>query len=241
MLDQVLRFAPVVALVHELPPGSLLDVGSGSVGIAPWIGREWRVTGLDASFDDYGSAAGPAADGVVRIEGDARELPFDDASFDVVLALDVLEHIAPTDRGAVLGELARVARRRAIVCCPTGADALAADQRLAEHYAALGAPPPGWIHEHLEHGFPDADDLRQGLADAGSVRLIDNEHVPAHERVMRAQSRRSTGYVTSALERLLGAGVRSRGFVATASQATVRAIRGRDRRPSYRTIAVLDK
>jgi len=56
----------------------------------------------------------PAAD----VQADLGDLPFDDASFDVILTSHVLEHL-PDDRPA-LGELARVLRRggRAVVMVP---------------------------------------------------------------------------------------------------------------------------
>jgi len=237
LLNQLVRYEPVVRLVRELPPGRLLDVGSGSVGVAPWLPPGWAVTGLDASFDDYGAAAGPAADGVVRVEGDARALPFADAAFDVVLALDLLEHVRPADRARVLAELARVAGRRLIVGCPAGAPALAADRRLGERYARRGEPAPGWLAEHLEHGFPEPEELRAPLARAGGrLRLVGNENVRAHEALMRAEAGRVSRLGAQVVEKLLVPAVR-RG----AAGRAVRLLRGGDRPPTYRTIAVLDR
>jgi SAM-dependent methyltransferase len=240
MLNQVVRFAPVVELVRELPPGTLLDVGSGSVGLAPWL-RGWDVTAVDASFDDYGAAEGPAHDGVRRVVGDARELPFEDRSFDVVVSLDMLEHVAPGDREQVLRELARVAGRRAIVACPAGAAALEADRRLAESYRGRGEPEPGWIGEHIENGFPEPGELARVLSSAGNVRLLGNESVLAHERVMRAEAGRFSRYAAQVTEKLLGAAVRRDGPAGAAGNRALAMVRGNDRPPTYRTIAVLDR
>lgn len=47
---------------------------------------------------------------VTRIQG-AHELPFDDDSYDLVVATDVMEHILPDDVPLVLSEMFRVARK----------------------------------------------------------------------------------------------------------------------------------
>jgi SAM-dependent methyltransferase len=241
MLNQLVRYAPVVELIRELPIGTLLDVGSGSTGIAPWLDDHWRITAVDADFTDYGSAAGPPADGVSRLVGDARRLPFEDGAFDVVLALDLVEHIAPPDRASVLREVARVARRRAIVGCPAGSAALEADRRLFEQYRRRGERPPGWIDEHLEHGFPEPAELQDGLAGEGSVRLIGNESVRAHSLVMRAEAGGWSAHGANGVDRVLRWAVRRDGRVGRAGDAIVSLVRGRDRGSTYRTIAVLDK
>ncbi len=118
MLNQLVRYEPVLRLIRELSGGTLLDVGSRSVGARGWLGAEWNITAVDAAFQDYGTATGPAAHGAHRVVGDVRGLEFPASRFDVVLALDLLEHIDKDDRPQALGALARVARQRLIVACP---------------------------------------------------------------------------------------------------------------------------
>jgi SAM-dependent methyltransferase len=57
---------------------------------------------------DYGHADVPTPGGFSAVRADARRLPFAGASFDRVIAAEVLEHI--DDDGAALAELARVLR-----------------------------------------------------------------------------------------------------------------------------------
>ena len=242
MLNQLVRYAPVADLVRELGEGSLLDVGSGSVGIARWLGPEWRVTAIDRTFDDYGTATGPATlpGTVEHVQADARELPFGDRSFDVVLSLDMLEHIDPADRTVVLHQLARVTRRRLIVACPSGSAALDSDRRLDAYYRSRGQEPPGWIGEHLENGFPEPEELRGALAPFGDVRLIGNEAVAAHGRLMRLEAQPRLELLTSAMLRVLRPAA-SGGALAAPAKVALGALRGRDLPPTYRTFAVVDR
>jgi SAM-dependent methyltransferase len=231
-LDQLARHEPVLRLLGELGGGSLVDVGSGSTGLAPWLGPEWRVTAVDSSFDDYSGAVQSGPAGVHRVVGDARRLPFDDQAFDVAVAVDLLEHVAPHDRGVVLDELCRVARRRVVVACPAGRAALEADRRLADFYRRRKRTLPGWLEEHLANGFPEPRELAAGLARHGVVHLVGNESAATHERVMRAQALPGLHQAARALAwSLTNGGARIRGS---------RLLRGGDRAPTYRTIAVVD-
>ena len=63
--------------------------------------------------------------------GDVRCLPFSDRAFEVVVAVDLLEHVAAEDRPQAVREICRVARSRAVIACPAGEPALAADRGLA--------------------------------------------------------------------------------------------------------------
>ena len=86
----------------------VLDIGCGGGFLSNHLaslGHE--VTGLDASSDALEVAARHDVGGSVRYqEGDALRLPFADASFEVVCAMDFLEHV--TDHERVIAEAARV-------------------------------------------------------------------------------------------------------------------------------------
>jgi SAM-dependent methyltransferase len=85
------------------PGARLLDLGSGPGRHAAEATRRGaRVVALDVDVDQVG------ADGAWAVSGDGSRLPFADATFDRVIAAEVLEHI-PDDR-AVMAEVARVVR-----------------------------------------------------------------------------------------------------------------------------------
>jgi ubiquinone/menaquinone biosynthesis C-methylase UbiE len=98
-------------LLPELRPGmSLLDVGCGPGNITRELAQQLapgRVVGVDGSAEVIAQAAAPPA--VVPVEwqvADAYALPFDDGTFSVAHAHQVLQHVA--DPVAALVEMARV-------------------------------------------------------------------------------------------------------------------------------------
>jgi 2-polyprenyl-6-hydroxyphenyl methylase/3-demethylubiquinone-9 3-methyltransferase len=87
---------------------AVLDIGCGGGFLANHLAsRGHRVTGLDASRDALAVAARHDRTGSVHYQhGDAFALPFAEASFDVVCAMDFLEHVERPER--VIAEAARV-------------------------------------------------------------------------------------------------------------------------------------
>lgn len=234
-LDHLVRMEPVLTAVDEVGRGTLLDVGSGSTGLAPWLGDEWAVTAADTSFDDYGASSGFRG-GATAVTADVRELPFDDRSFDVVVALDLLEHVPQADRPQALRELRRVTRRRLVVGCPTGVEALDADRRLHDSLRRR----PDWLAEHLENGFPERSELVTQLEAHGDLRVTGNESVESHVRLVRRELT-IPGFLVGRLAAMpLARALRSRGRARELAARVLRRVRGGDRAPTYRTIAVLD-
>ena len=94
-------------LPHLRPTDRLLDVGCGPATItAELAGHVGSVLGLEATAEAV--ALGRDA-GVEVVLGDVHDLPFEDDSFDVVHAHQVLQHVA--DPVQALREMARVSRR----------------------------------------------------------------------------------------------------------------------------------
>jgi arsenite methyltransferase len=99
----------------RLSPGErVLDLGSGagtdSLVAAQMIGPDGRVTGIDMTPEMVvkarAAAASMGADNVEFLEGEAEQLPFADASFDVVISNGVIDLIP--DKDVVFAELFRV-------------------------------------------------------------------------------------------------------------------------------------
>jgi SAM-dependent methyltransferase len=88
------------------PAARLLDAGCGSGRTLDELAGYGRVSGIDLSPEAVAAARRRGHDDVHVAR--AEELPFADATFDVVTCLDVVEH-TPDDR-ATLAELRRVTR-----------------------------------------------------------------------------------------------------------------------------------
>ena len=96
--------------------GSALDVACGSgkltAELARLAGPDGRVVGLDFSPRML-EVARRDHPGLKFVEGDALQLPFDDASFDAATIAFGLRNLAEPIRG--LGEMTRVARRAVVL------------------------------------------------------------------------------------------------------------------------------
>jgi ubiquinone/menaquinone biosynthesis C-methylase UbiE len=95
--------------LQVMPGIKVLEVGSGLGILAAEVAAAAagvQVVGLERSAEQI--AAATSHPGVSYVQGDAVSLPFPDASFDLVYARYLLEHVA--DPGRVVSEMRRVAR-----------------------------------------------------------------------------------------------------------------------------------
>ena len=107
-------------LLAVAAPASVLDIGCGEgVLTQRWAQRlgSGRVVGID--LDDPKLRAEWETRRSHNLEfrtGTAEQLPFDDHEFDLVCAIETLEHLIDADRA--LSEMARVATRNLLVSVP---------------------------------------------------------------------------------------------------------------------------
>lgn len=126
---------------------ALLDIACGGGLFGPYAAAKgYRVVGVDLSEMSLREALRHGFDEVVR--ADVSELPFDDASFDVVTAGQCLEHVP--DPYGVVAEACRVLRPGGTLIVDTIADTRLArlvSITLAENLPLPGRPPRG-THDH---------------------------------------------------------------------------------------------
>jgi SAM-dependent methyltransferase len=98
---------PLVAAVIAAAPSRVLEVGCGWGELAAWIAQD---TGAEVIATDLSPRMVELARsrGVDARVADVQELPFDDGSFDAVVAAWMLYHVPDLDRG--LAEIVRVLR-----------------------------------------------------------------------------------------------------------------------------------
>lgn len=99
----------------------VLDVGCGGGLLAEEFARlGCRVTGIDPSEPSIATARAHASEAGLAIAyqvGVGERLPFADASFDLVLCCDVLEHVSDVD--SVIAQAARVLAPGGVYCFET--------------------------------------------------------------------------------------------------------------------------
>ncbi len=110
-------------LARVIPPGaSVLDVGCGNGSpLVRLRERLSRLGGIDAYPEALAAARSSGAYDVL-VEGAVQELDrfFDPDAYDVVAAVDLLEHLDHADGEHLLAAMERVARRRVVVLTPNG-------------------------------------------------------------------------------------------------------------------------
>ena len=114
---QYRRMFALVGLHQRLPVGPILDVGCGAgPGLRYLSSRGARVIGIDPSIYALRQAGALIATDLVQIDAAAR-FPFAAATFGMVLANEVIEHVP--DGVEFLRECARVLRPGGIVFLTT--------------------------------------------------------------------------------------------------------------------------
>lgn len=106
------------AVGTEGPITSVLEVGCGEGEIADRLRERFggQVTALDLPDAGLRAEWQGRDDRVGYLHGDAHKLPFADNSFDLVVAVEVCEHLTDPDAG--LAEMARVSRRHLVLSVP---------------------------------------------------------------------------------------------------------------------------
>jgi SAM-dependent methyltransferase len=101
-------------------------------------------------------------------------LPFADGAFEAATSLDVLEHIPAPDRPRFVAEVLRVARRRAVLCCPLGSpEHRAAEEEISAWYREIAHADHPWLAEHIINQLPTLEELKAAAADyPGTVRFF---------------------------------------------------------------------
>ena len=172
-----LRYAPIVHYITKLNLAhpKILEVGSGSLGIGPYLNQPF--TGIDVDF------SGPNWPAMRQITASAANLPFADHSFDIVICTDTLEHIHPHLRQQVTTELLRVTRNDLVLAFPAGNLAAQQDQELDHLYRHRFGQPFPFLTEHLRYGLPQVNQVKSWL-NSPQMRIITTHNLKLRRWLM---------------------------------------------------------
>jgi SAM-dependent methyltransferase len=221
VLNRAARYFPILReLKQQLRESdSIIEVGSGPYGLGEFYRRPF--VGCDVGFNVQPKRP------MSPVLANATQLPFADRSFDFVIVSDVLEHVPPDYRMAVIREALRVMRKMAIFGFPSGQPAFECDRKLADTYERKKRDSPVWLKEHLLHPFP-TEDLFEDLRGKWNVRSFGNENLDFHLLMMRREIHRLWSYSF-----LLG--------LAVLPRMVEYLLRRADRGPFYRKIFVVQQ
>jgi len=189
-IEQRLMDGFFAALDGSMPtraPTAVLEVGVGEGEVAERLRARWPgvpIAGID--LPDHELAAhwiGRAHSGAFA---DIARLPFPDDTFDLVLAIEVLEHVG--DPIAALTELDRVSRGDLVLSVPRERIWCAANMARGKYLRALGNTP-GHVNHWSKQGFTQL---------VGSTFTVRQVRSPFPWTMVAASSRRHSPWLRSA-------------------------------------------
>ncbi|CTQ48941.1 bifunctional 2-polyprenyl-6-hydroxyphenol methylase/3-demethylubiquinol 3-O-methyltransferase UbiG [Jannaschia donghaensis] len=147
----------------------VLDIGCAGGFLAEALDdRGAQVTGIDPAKGAIAAARAHAEQGGRDIRYDTgvgEHLPYDDAAFDAVACVDVLEHVSDLDQ--VLAEVARVLKPGGIFCFDTiNRNPISRIAAITVAEDVLRLLPPG---THDPEMFITPDELRAAMKTAGLI------------------------------------------------------------------------
>lgn len=141
-------------LLEPLRPARVLEVGVGEGEILQRVAHRFpdaSTQGIDLPADHLPHEW--ATRGVTAEFGDATALRFDDGEFDLVLAIEVLEHIPAPERA--LREMARVCRGNVVLSVPREPIWRIGNMARGRYLGQLGNTP-GHVNHWTSGGFSRA-------------------------------------------------------------------------------------
>ena len=148
------NFRAVMHFAERFLQGCVLDAGCGDGAMVRAL-RRWKPS-LDVVGVDLAPSPGPGI-----LKADLARLPFERETFDCVLCMDVLEHLAIEDCPLILTEIRRVMKARAYLCVT------APNQENLDAAMMLCPHCDGWFHPRGHTRKFSAEDLRHTLDEGG--------------------------------------------------------------------------
>ncbi len=178
-IDIRLRYHPVIRLIESFykPEMRILEIGSGATGITNFF--PIPIIAADIYFN---FKIGNQENLMIKVLSSAEKLPFLNETFDIVLSIDMFEHISTETRDTALREFFRVLKLngRIILAVPCGRVSSIYEKMLNVIYKFFKGRDHPWLKEHISFGLPQWQELYRKIKSVDndcSVEVIDNVNV----------------------------------------------------------------
>lgn len=160
--DQYQRYYNVTKLINTFRDGKrtfkILEVGANEHRNLEKFLPEDQITYLDINLPEHLKHAPN------YVLGDATDMEFPDNQFNIVVALDVFEHIPENKRTTFVSELYRVSSDCFIITAPFfSKEVEEAEKRANAVYKSIFNEGYIWLEEHVTNGLPDINKLTSYL------------------------------------------------------------------------------
>lgn len=158
-LDVRVRYTPIVEHLNKkfrdfLDEGpKILEVGAGPTGVAQFISK-LKIISVDINTKDNFDN-----NNVIPVKASVASLPFVDECFDIVLSVDMLEHIERKDRKRAIMELLRVSQDVIIIACPCGRISEIYEKLIFDLIRKLTGIEHKWLKDHVNNGLPTEQEI----------------------------------------------------------------------------------
>jgi hypothetical protein len=144
-----LRYLPIAKDIERSfkKKSSILDVGSGQFGLNTYL-KNYDITGTDIVPGDNNVKS-------KVVLASAEKLPFENNSFDVVVSVDMVEHLRPSIRKKAIDEMVRVGRQKLYISFPRGKLSAIVDSLIARYYKLTHKEDLEFLLEHKKYGLPN--------------------------------------------------------------------------------------
>jgi hypothetical protein len=180
MINQIIRYKPVIDFIKKRKKYSLCEIGSGNQGVGKFLNVNF--IGVDSFFNDYDEERKINKNKKMKqILAKANKIPIKTSSIDLVFSLDTFEHIEKKEREKSLNEILRIAKEFVIIGFPCGKNYIEIDNMINKLYCIFNKKPPLWLEEHLKIDYNEEFFMDEILKRKGfDFYSIKNENVWVH-------------------------------------------------------------
>ncbi len=107
-LNRFISYYTQIDLVRSLKPNNVLEIGVGNKTVSNYLNNN----GIKVDTCDFDKELNP------DFVADIRDLPFNDNSYDLIIAFEIIEHLPWEGVSIALSELHRVSKKHVIISIP---------------------------------------------------------------------------------------------------------------------------